>query len=300
MANATLDPVLADLIETAAPDDVLDVDIFLRSEPAQNAALDGKIADAEPALARIRRDADAAQRELLAYLEQTRAAQLALDSRAPAVEVVDRFWANNAISARITAGVLQALLMRNDVLYVQPAHRASLSDLIDSVPSADGGVPRLDEPWWSVTRVGAPKMWSRGYTGEGVVVAVVDTGVNYEHADLASHMWQSERHPHHGWNFAEGNDDPMDLNAHGTACAGIVAGDGRSGIKAGVAPGSRVMAIRVGGEERQFWRGLQFAMDNGAHVVSMSMTWKYPAKPNYPGWRRFCETLLASRICHAN
>ena len=60
------------------------------------------------------------------------------------------------------------------------------------------------------------------------------------------------------------------------------------------------MAVRVGGVETQFWKGLEFAITQRAHVISMSMTWKYPSHPDYPGWRRACEAILAAGILHAN
>jgi hypothetical protein len=60
------------------------------------------------------------------------------------------------------------------------------------------------------------------------------------------------------------------------------------------------MALRVGGVESNFWKAFQFAIDHKVHVISMSMSWKYPSHPNYPGWRRTCETVLAAGILHAN
>ena len=102
-----------------------------------------------------------------------------------------------------------------------------------------------------------------------------DTGEKYP--DLADRMWTPpgdearQRYPNHGYDFWADDDDPFDEvgaegAGHGTACAGLVAGDGSLGTSTGVAPGAQVMAVRVGGAENQFWRGLQFAIDNGARV----------------------------------
>jgi subtilisin family serine protease len=114
-------------------------------------------------------------------------------------------------------------------------------------------------------------------------------------------MWDGgASFPNHGFDFASGDDDPMDEQGHGTSCAGIVAGNGASGSTTGVAPQATVMALRVGGREVNFWRAFEFAIDQGAHVISMSMSWKYPSQPDYPGWRRACETLLVAGILHAN
>ena len=138
-----------------------------------------------------------------------------------------------------------------------------------------------------------------------MVVAVVDSGINYDHPDLRGHMWDGgAAFPNHGYDYASDDNDPRDegvsTDGHGTACAGIVAGDGTSGTLTGVAPRATVMAIRVGGRERSFWRGLEFAIAQRAHVISMSMSWKFPMNPDYPGWRRVCEAILAARILHAN
>ena len=68
------------------------------------------------------------------------------------------------------------------------------------------------------------------YRGEGVVVAVVDSGVNYDHLDLADHLWDGgASFPHHGYDVVNDDDDPMDEKGHGTHCAGTVLGDGTAG-----------------------------------------------------------------------
>jgi subtilisin family serine protease len=163
------------------------------------------------------------------------------------------------------------------------------------------------QPTWSVKQVNAPLLWQEpiGLNGDGIVVAVIDTGVNYDHPDLKNRMWDGSGagFPNHGFDFDSNDNDPHDAGpeaGHGTACAGIVAGDGTRGKQTGVAPGARVMALRLGGEEQKYWRALEFAIEHGAHVISMSITWKNQKSPNYPAWRRVCESLLAARILHAN
>src|SRR5690606_6937538 len=84
----------------------------------------------------------------------------------------------------------------------------------------------------SVPMVGAPAAWDAGYDGTGLTVAVLDTGIDADHPDLAGKVVAAR-------NFAEGSTTADDLHGHGTHVAGIVAGTGAAsgGTYRGVAPG---------------------------------------------------------------
>ena len=318
-------PALARRLESAQDYDVFEVNIFLREEPAKEviSSLEGA-ADSEGRESRInviRRATEVSQRPLLEFLEGAQRESLRVDEAVsiPQASNVESFWINNAIKANLTLSSLRQVLDRPDVSLVELARYADMQELLDSptrvidrpvgrkrvkakpvrelsAASAEAPAPET----WSVRRVNAPLLWQRGIDGTGVLVAVVDSGVNYKHPDLRAQMWQSGQYPHHGYDFASNDDDPVDNEGHGTCCAGIVAGNGAAGKATGIAPRATIMAIRVGGTEAQFWRGMQFAIEQGANVITMSMTWKFPSNPNYPGWRRTCETILAAGILHAN
>ncbi len=279
----------------------------------------GKVAD------ELRKRCQVEQQDLIQMLAAESASNLssnidAMDGEpaptAPAGGITS-YWINNSVGVTITRDMLAKIMERDDVAYVEVERHVDIEELLDAPGSTGPGAGGMDPTvsgglaidggvdasvvTWSVNRVNAPGMWQLGFNGAGVLVAVIDTGVNYLHPDLKSHMWNGGSvFPNHGYNFAENNDDPMDQQGHGTACAGQVAGDGASGTQTGVAPGATIMAIRVGGAERNFWNGMQFAVTHQADVISMSMSWKYPRSPNYPGWRRVCETVLAAGILHAN
>ncbi|MGZ3713112.1 MAG: S8 family peptidase [Bdellovibrionota bacterium] len=139
------------------------------------------------------------------------------------------------------------------------------------------------------------------FNGNGIVVAVVDTGADFSHTALKDHAWTNTKEipgngiddDHngyiddvHGWNFELNTADVMDLNGHGTHCAGIIAASPNPDNKAqGVAPGAKVMAIRVIGDKQAGFlsdavAGIKYAVDNGANVLSNS--WRV-----YKSWDAF-------------
>jgi subtilisin family serine protease len=122
----------------------------------------------------------------------------------------------------------------------------------------------------SVPQIGAPAAWAAGYTGEGVKVAVIDTGVDQTHPDLAGREVAEA-------NFA-GTPDNQDHFGHGTHVASIVAGTGaKSGGKyRGVASGASILDAKVlddngSGQESWIIAGMQWAVDQGADVANLSL-----------------------------
>ena len=110
-----------------------------------------------------------------------------------------------------------------------------------------------------------------------VLVAVVDSGINYTSTDLATNMWAGNAK--HGQNFAADGavGDPMDLNGHGTHVAGIIGAVGGNGIgSAGVCWTAKLMAVRVldatgSGTTSSIIAGIAYAVTNGAKVINMSL-----------------------------
>jgi len=104
------------------------------------------------------------------------------------------------------------------------------------VPSDPGAMPSA--PGWNIAAVQAPPLWSKGFTGRGVVVASMDTGVDLAHPDLRR-KWRGGPN---SWFDPHGEEpDPYDALGHGTQAMGIVLG-GRS---LGVAPDARWIAARL-------------------------------------------------------
>lgn len=143
---------------------------------------------------------------------------------------------------------------------------------------------------WALDMVNAPEAWAQGYTGQGVVVAVVDTGVDYNHSDLSGNIWvNSGEIPDNGidddgngfvddvrgWDFVDGDNDPMDLDAHGTHVAGTIAAENNGFGVTGVAYNATIMPVRVidteGGTSSDIAAGIRYAVDNGANVINLSL-----------------------------
>lgn len=126
--------------------------------------------------------------------------------------------------------------------------------------------PLMDD---SAPHIGANEAWELGWTGKGITVAIIDTGVDYTHPDLA-HAFGDYK----GYDFVDNNDDPQEGPGqyHGTHVAGTVAANG--GIK-GVAPEASLLAYRVlgpnGGTTEDVVAGIELAVQDGADVMNLSL-----------------------------
>jgi len=124
--------------------------------------------------------------------------------------------------------------------------------------------------------VGVLPAWDRS-RGSGQVIAVLDTGVDLTHPDLAGNLWSMPGQPGvHGHDYVDGDGNPDDFNLHGTHVAGTAAAiaDNGQGV-AGVAPRAQIMAVRVldgngDGNTFQIANGIVFAASNGAGVINLS------------------------------
>ncbi|MET9853113.1 S8 family serine peptidase [Streptomyces sp. NPDC006450] len=138
----------------------------------------------------------------------------------------------------------------------------------------------------SVPLTGAPDVWKRKdpagvkATGKGTVVAVLDSGVDYGHPDLGGGFGKGHKVVG-GFDFANGDDDPMDDNGHGTHVAGIIAGKAASkGGVTGMAPDASLLAYKVIGADGSGYTsdiiaGIEAAADpanpHPADVINMSL-----------------------------
>lgn len=157
----------------------------------------------------------------------------------------------NAFFARVKADNIKEIADLDDVEKVFEDFKVTVA-LFDSVPL-----------------INADSLWSK-YDGTGVKVAVLDTGVDSNHPDLKGKVIDKV-------SFAK-DESPEDGNGHGTHVAGIIAGSGASsgGNYKGVAPGASLMNIKVlnnegYGQASSIMKGIEYAVDNGADIISMSL-----------------------------
>lgn len=129
---------------------------------------------------------------------------------------------------------------------------------------------------YGLAKIGAEQAWGTA-VGSGVIIAIVDTGVDLSHEDLKDKIVA-------GRNFVEGDDTPAaDDNGHGTHVSGIAAASTGNGVGvAGVAPAARIMPVRVlqdagdgsgnaSGNTSDIEEGIKWAVDHGARVVNLSL-----------------------------
>ena len=161
-------------------------------------------------------------------------------------------------------------------------------------------VPDLGGDDWGRDLIKAPEVWAKGLTGDGIVVAVIDSGVDYNHPDLLGNIWSNPGETgvdaigrnkasngadddgngfvddFRGWDFVNNDNDPMDDNSHGTHISGLVAAK-RDGVGiTGTAPTAKIMPLKIlnrtgVGKIRDEINAINYAVANGARVINVSL-----------------------------
>lgn len=147
---------------------------------------------------------------------------------------------------------------------------------------------------WGPAAIGLPQLWNKPKkSSKRPVIAILDTGVDVEHPDLAANIWTNPAEANgisgqdddangfkddlHGWDFINQTGVIADFNGHGTHCAGIAAAVGNNGIGiTGANPDALIMPVTVmqsngTGDVVTIIRGIDYAAANGADVISMSI-----------------------------
>ena len=209
-------------------------------------------------------------------------------------------WIANAVNFEADAAAVAALAADKSVGGVLH-HDASydlLAGMLDSRGNKPAGEARADATpkgnAWGVEWIGAHLAWAQGYTGDGIVVGHIDSGVWLSHPDINGNLWINPGETNGngidddgngyvddyvGYDVGDDDGNPNDDSAnpgHGTHTAGTVAGDGTGGTVTGVAPDAKIMAVKAfasdgTGTLGMMWDGYQYLLVNGPRVITMSL-----------------------------
>jgi subtilisin family serine protease/subtilisin-like proprotein convertase family protein len=189
-----------------------------------------------------------------------------------------------SMGTELPSALLQ-LQQLTDVITVTPDFRVNLS----TTPND----PLYASQWplsASSGRIDASQAWNYG-TGSSIIVGVIDTGIDYNHPDLAANIWSNNREipgnsidddgngyrdDIRGWNFVGNNNNPMDDNGHGTHVAGTIGAVGNNGVGVtGVAWNVKLMPLKFldsqgSGYLSDAVRAVDYARVNGAKIINAS------------------------------
>jgi subtilisin family serine protease len=145
---------------------------------------------------------------------------------------------------------------------------------------------------WGLTMIKAPEAWDITTGKQEVIIAVIDTGVDYRHPDLRDNIWTNAAELNgvpgvdddgngyvddiRGYDFADGDNDPMDTDGHGTHVSGIIAAMGNNGLGiAGINWKTRIMPLKIQSDDGEMTPdsevdAIQYAIDQGARIINCS------------------------------
>ncbi len=207
-----------------------------------------------------------------AIAAQTALVQKLVDrkKRAPEGSVVPSLEGIHLLKAASDADVssLVAIFQSNPAVdYAQPNYKQKILQ----VPNDE-----FYSIQWGPQKIQADLAWDITTGSEDVIIAVIDTGVDYNHPDLAANIWSDPITGQHGYDFFNNDNDPMDDHGHGTHCSGIANAVTNNAIGvAGISWNSKIMALKFlsaagSGDTVDGLRAIEWAVDHGADVLSNS------------------------------
>ena len=239
----------------------------------------------------LKRQAFSSQQYLLKLLEELQ--------RQGMVDRIESFWLVNCISCMAEPSIIPVLEQRREVTTVYRVEEAQWIFEDEATPAPRGDGREITQ---NLLQVNAPQVWTQGYTGAGVLIALIDTGVRLDHADLEGRLWDGGlEYPNHGYDFYYLDNDPSDDRGHGTHVAGTLCGTGVSGTQTGIAPDATIMALKAFnnegvGDETHWVAAMQFALEHGADLMNMSLGRPQPDAAQKLMMRQACDNTLAAGV----
>jgi subtilisin family serine protease len=204
-----------------------------------------------------------------------------------------------AIACSLPQQAIDALKKNPVITYIDPDYEVHITNVPNDLDSElwglhntgqTGGTPDSD--------IDAPEAWDIQTGDSSLVIAVIDTGVDYDHPDLEANIWtnpveipgdglDNDNNGYvddvYGWDFFNGDNDPMDDHSHGTHCAGTIAAVGNNGVGVvGVNWEAKIMALKFlsaagSGSTSDAIIAIEYATimkrDYGVPVIAMSNSW---------------------------
>jgi len=191
----------------------------------------------------LRSVAKESQHEVLNYLETAKKDGLAKD--------IQSFFIVNAVAVTATQEVMEKIASFPEVDKILPNETRQLytgSKAKEDITNENSNIQSIE---WNIDRVGAPAVWEMGIDGTGIVVASIDTGVQWDHPALKEKYrgYVSDYEVNHEYSWFDavnGQSTPYDDHGHGTHVTGTMVGsepDGSNQI--GVAPGAKWIAVKA-------------------------------------------------------
>jgi Subtilisin-like serine proteases len=158
------------------------------------------------------------------------------------------FWIANVLQVEGDRALVDAIAARDDVASIEPTRTYKLVEPVEMRRDTRSATQAVE---WNLTNIEAPRVWSEfGTRGEGIVVANIDSGVQFDHPALVnSYRGNNGGTFDHNYNWFDpagvcANPEPCDNNGHGTHTMGTMVGDDGAGNQIGVAPGARWIAAK--------------------------------------------------------
>ena len=264
---------------------ILKSKIDVKESAARKQSFADKDIKREAVLQEFKQFSEASQADVLSILQS--------GTRSNNVKDIKCHWITNMINCTVTSDVVYQLAKHPDVAAI--AYNKLEYMLFDEDFERATTIENITE---NILNINADDVWNQGYKGEGILVSILDTGVNIDHVDLQDHLWDGgEEYPNHGYNTLNNSHDFIDAFGHGTHCAGTICGDGTSGIKTGIAPEATLMCIKVLGDNGEgsldaIISGVEFSVEHGADLLSLSLGSAFPNIYTSELYRSVFENLL--------
>lgn len=250
-------------MKSARPDELIPCIVIMTQEYPYAQTADASIHEK---ISLFRQIAEESQTEAIAWLKT-----MPRDAR-----IGEAWWVINGFYLEATKGVILELTKRDDVRWI--SHNGEVHAIYEPVSAPAEFTDRAAE--WGIRKIKADSCWNAGYTGQGIILGMCDTGVDYTHPALTG-KWSG-----YWLDVINGQTTPYDDMTgtwHGTHCMGtILGGDGLGPFAddIGVAPGATYVAAKMlnssgSGSYAQCAAGLQFMADlkDSVDIKAVSNSW---------------------------